>query len=88
MDGTGAAVTLDTEAARRGVLDALNAQTRRRLLVAGTAVVGRAELGPDRAVHLKLTLVNPWARRADVDALLDLVVAAGDEVSGGGPTTR
>ena len=46
-----------------------------RLLTAGSAVVGRTEIGD--AVWLKLTLLNPHATNADVDALLDLVVRAG-----------
>jgi L-2,4-diaminobutyrate decarboxylase len=37
--------------------------------------VGRTEL--DGRVHLKLTLLNPDATAADVDAVLALVVAAG-----------
>jgi L-2,4-diaminobutyrate decarboxylase len=40
-------------------------------------VIGRADLGPEQTVHLKLTLLNPAAQLADVEALLDLVVAAG-----------
>ena len=55
--------------------DAVNARLRRRLLREGRAVVGRTELGG--RVHLKLTLLNPQASPADVDALLDLVLAAG-----------
>jgi L-2,4-diaminobutyrate decarboxylase len=55
--------------------DAVNAGLRRRLLRDGSAVVGRTEL--DGAVHLKLTLLNPDATVADVQALLTLVVAAG-----------
>jgi L-2,4-diaminobutyrate decarboxylase len=55
--------------------DEVNARLRRRLLREGQAVVGRTER--DGAVHLKLTLLNPEATPADVDALLDLVVAAG-----------
>jgi L-2,4-diaminobutyrate decarboxylase len=53
----------------------VNAALRRRLLYDGTAVVGRTEV--DGAVWLKLTLLNPHATTADVDALLDAVVAAG-----------
>lgn len=55
--------------------DAVNARLRRRLLREGRAVIGRTEL--DGLVHLKLTLLNPDATTDDVDALLDLVVAAG-----------
>ncbi|PPK92332.1 L-2,4-diaminobutyrate decarboxylase [Kineococcus xinjiangensis] len=56
--------------------DGLNARLRRRLLREGRAVVGRTESGG--RVQLKLTLLNPEATPADVDALLDLVVEAGD----------
>lgn len=55
--------------------DEVNARLRRRLLREGAAVVGRTEV--DGRVHLKLTLLNPEATAADVDALLDLVVSAG-----------
>jgi len=57
--------------------DRVNAALRRRLLREGRAAVGRAEVGPARSVHLKLTLLNPHATPADVVALLDDVVAAG-----------
>jgi L-2,4-diaminobutyrate decarboxylase len=57
--------------------DDVNAALRRRLLHEGKAVLGRADLGPDQVVHLKLTLLNPAASAADVDALLAAVVAAG-----------
>ncbi len=60
--------------------DGVNAALRRRLLAEGTAVVGRTESGG--RVWLKLTLLNPHATRADVDALLALVVAAGREEDG------
>ena len=68
-----------------GAADAVNAQLRRALLDAGRAVVGRTEV--DGAVALKLTLLNPHAREADVDALLDVVRAAGEVAAGrrGGP---
>lgn len=56
--------------------DGVNARIRRRLLREGRAVVGRTEL--DGGVYLKLTLLNPHARTADVDALLALIAAAGD----------
>ncbi|WP_326558762.1 pyridoxal phosphate-dependent decarboxylase family protein [Micromonospora sp. NBC_01796] len=55
--------------------DRVNAALRRRLLADGSAVVGRTEVGD--AVWLKLTLLNPHATSADVDALLDLVIRAG-----------
>lgn len=55
----------------------VNAELRRVLLAEGRAVVGRTEAGG--AVRLKLTLLNPHATEADVDALLEAVVAAGDK---------
>lgn len=55
--------------------DRINAALRRVLLAEGRAVVGRTEAAG--AVRLKLTLLNPHATEADVDALLDAVVAAG-----------
>ncbi len=57
--------------------DAVNAGLRRVLLAEGRAVIGRTEAGG--AVRLKLTLLNPHATAADVDALLDAVVAAGNK---------
>ncbi|MGH3342954.1 MAG: pyridoxal phosphate-dependent decarboxylase family protein [Carbonactinosporaceae bacterium] len=57
--------------------DAVNAALRRRLLREGRAVVGRTELAG--AVHLKLTLLNPHAAEADVDALLAAVACAGED---------
>lgn len=60
---------------READADAVNARIRRRLLRDGRAVVGRTEI--DGRVALKLTLLNPRAGAADVDALLDLIVAAG-----------
>ncbi|WP_018501170.1 pyridoxal phosphate-dependent decarboxylase family protein [Parafrankia discariae] len=62
-------------------LDRLNAAIRLRLLAAGAAVVGRTTAGPDGAVHLKLTLLNPAATPADVSALLALVAATGDQLA-------
>lgn len=59
--------------------DAVNATLRRRLLRRGAAVVGRTEVGG--AVWLKLTLLNPHAAPADVDALLDVVCATGEEIT-------
>ncbi|MEO3777259.1 pyridoxal-dependent decarboxylase [Micromonospora sp. B11E3] len=56
--------------------DTVNGDLRRRLLRDGAAVIGRTEI--DGAVWLKLTLLNPHATTADVDALLDAVRAAGD----------
>ncbi|MGH3329584.1 MAG: pyridoxal phosphate-dependent decarboxylase family protein [Streptomycetales bacterium] len=60
--------------------DAVNAALRRRLLREGRAVVGRTEL--NGAVHLKLTLLNPHAAEADVDALLAAVARSGEEEHG------
>ncbi|WP_460518508.1 pyridoxal phosphate-dependent decarboxylase family protein [Flindersiella endophytica] len=57
----------------------VNAALRRRLLNQGRAVLGRADL--DGRTWLKLTLLNPWASHADIDDLLDIVVAAGEEES-------
>lgn len=59
--------------------DLVNAALRRRLLAEGTAVVGRTEVAG--AVWLKLTLLNPHATTADVDALLEAVLVAADAVS-------
>ncbi|MEU0572818.1 aminotransferase class I/II-fold pyridoxal phosphate-dependent enzyme, partial [Nonomuraea sp. NPDC005983] len=59
--------------------DRVNAGLRRRLLREGTAVVGRTELpgeGPGR-IRLKLTLLNPHTTPAEVERLLQAVVAAG-----------
>ncbi|WP_164703324.1 aminotransferase class I/II-fold pyridoxal phosphate-dependent enzyme [Modestobacter sp. KNN46-3] len=70
-----AAPVLSTVVFRHRGGDAVNAGLRRRLLREGRAVVGRTEL--DGRVHLKLTLLNPAATPADVDALLGLVLAAG-----------
>jgi L-2,4-diaminobutyrate decarboxylase len=56
--------------------DAVNGALRRRLLRGGTALIGRTTV-PGRGVHLKLTLLNPAATPADIDALLDAVLAAG-----------
>ncbi len=55
--------------------DTVNACLRRDLLASGRAVVGRCEV--DGQVWLKLTLLNPAATAADVEALLDLVAATG-----------
>jgi L-2,4-diaminobutyrate decarboxylase len=62
---------------RRGDPDLVNARLRRALLAAGRAVVGRTEI--HAAVYLKLTLLNPNATGADIDALLADVVAAGEK---------
>lgn len=60
-----------------GAADTVNAALRRSLLDDGRAVVGRTEF--DGAVHLKLTLLNPHATEADIDALIEDVAAAGDK---------
>ncbi|RCW42891.1 L-2,4-diaminobutyrate decarboxylase [Halopolyspora algeriensis] len=62
---------------RSGDPDSVNARLRRRLMDEGRAVVGRTEFAG--AVQLKLTLLNPNTTEADIDALLDAVVAAGDK---------
>ena len=56
--------------------DTVNARLRRRLLEEGRAVVGRTRI--DGHVWLKLTLLNPDTTLADTEALLAMVVAAGD----------
>lgn len=55
--------------------DDVNGRLRRALLASGRAVVGRTE--HEGRVRLKLTVLNPRATPADVDSVLDLVVAAG-----------
>ncbi|MFD1151205.1 pyridoxal phosphate-dependent decarboxylase family protein, partial [Saccharothrix hoggarensis] len=55
--------------------DEVNARLRRALLRAGEALIGRTEV--DKATCLKLTLLNPDTREADLVALLALVRAAG-----------
>ena len=66
--------------ARDDIADVVNGGLRRRLLREGRAVIGRtsvrSEGGP--STRLKLTLLNPASTPADVDHLLELVVAAGD----------
>lgn len=57
--------------------DAVNATLRRVLLAEGRAVIGRTEAAG--ALWLKLTLLNPNATEADVEALIDAVVMAGDK---------
>jgi len=60
--------------------DELVAEVRRRLLNAGTAVLGRATL--DGEVWLKLTLLNPEADLAGYLDLLDLVTTHAAELAG------
>jgi L-2,4-diaminobutyrate decarboxylase len=90
-----APVTLTTvlfRVAGRGLdaagLDALQGEVRRRLLTSGRVLIGRTKIpgGGDRpaAVALKLTLLNPNATAADLEELLDLVVATGHEVRSAG----
>lgn len=62
---------------QRGDPDVINARLRRALLATGRAVVGRTEI--DSTVYLKLTLLNPHATGADIEALLADVVAAGEK---------
>ena len=62
--------------------DAFNGRLRRRLLVAGSALVGRTAVrlagpGSPERVCLKLTLLNPTATSADIDGLVDAVLEAG-----------
>lgn len=69
--------------------DWINAELRRRLLRAGRAVIGRTELAG--AVWLKLTLLNPDTTERDLDTLIAVVVAAGDEAAAApvtGPAVR
>lgn len=63
-----------------GATDAVQGEIRRRLLMSGRALIGRTKL-PGGATALKLTLLNPTASAADIDTLLDLVVATGIELS-------
>ncbi|WP_217649975.1 pyridoxal-dependent decarboxylase [Streptomyces sp. CC77] len=60
--------------------DRVNGALRRRLLRAGTALVGRTAAvgdGGPGTVRLKLTLLHPQATAGDVDGLLAAVVRAG-----------
>ena len=69
--------------ARQGDPDHVNAEARRALLAAGSAVVGRTMLpgpggrpGGPGSLRLKLTLLRPETTSAEIDALLDLVADA------------
>jgi len=62
-----------------GAVDAANVAAQRELLRSGRAIVGRTRL--HGRVALKLTLVNPLAREADVRALLELVAGAARRAS-------
>jgi L-2,4-diaminobutyrate decarboxylase len=69
-------------------LDAVQGEVRRRLLTSGRALIGRTKVparnGRPALVALKLTLLNPNATAADIEELLDQVVATGHEVLGEG----
>ena len=64
--------------------DAVQGEVRRRLLTSGRVLIGRTKMpargGRPAAVALKLTLLNPNATAADIEDLLDLVVATGLDV--------
>lgn len=64
--------------ARHGDPDRVNAEARRALLAAGSAVVGRTALpgGGPGSLRLKFTLLRPETTNAELDALLDLVAEA------------
>jgi L-2,4-diaminobutyrate decarboxylase len=65
--------------AKHGESDQVNAETRRALLAAGSAVVGRTTLPDDTedgSVWLKFTLLRPETTFAELDALVDLVAEA------------
>ena len=68
--------------ARHGDPDQVNAEARRTLLKAGSAVVGRTTLpgsedpGRPGSLRLKLTLLRPETTFAELDTLLDLVAEA------------
>ena len=79
-----APVSLTTVVFRIIGSDAVQGETRRRLLTSGRALVGRTRV-PARGERpactaLKLTLLNPNSTPADVEALLDEVVRTGLEV--------
>jgi L-2,4-diaminobutyrate decarboxylase len=64
--------------AAHGDPDRVNAEARRALLAAGSAVVGRTALpgGGPGSLRLKFTLLRPETTTAELDALLDLVATA------------
>lgn len=74
-----------------GEADEIQAEVRRRLLTSGRVLIGRTKVpargGRPAAVGLKLTLLNPNATAADIENLLDQVVAAGRDVLAGGRGT-
>ncbi|WP_314172816.1 pyridoxal phosphate-dependent decarboxylase family protein [Streptomyces winkii] len=49
------------------------ASVRRRLMAEGRAVLGRADMGGGSGLWLKATLLNPYTRIGDLEALLQLV---------------
>jgi L-2,4-diaminobutyrate decarboxylase len=62
--------------------DLLNSRLRRRLLITGSALIGRTAVrlagpGSPARVCLKLTLLNPTATAADIDGLIDALLEAG-----------
>jgi glutamate/tyrosine decarboxylase-like PLP-dependent enzyme len=57
--------------------DAVNTHIHRALFASGEAVIGRTTV--NGAVVLKLTLLNPYTRPADVDGILDLALSAASE---------
>lgn len=73
---------VDADAAH-DLQDELNARIRRRLLESGEALIGRTSIQIDssgqKVVCLKFTLMNPEAKPADIDALIDSVIRAGKE---------
>ncbi len=79
-----APVTLTTVVFRFDADDGVQGEIRRRLLTSGRALIGRttmpARAGRPATTALKLTLLNPNATPADIDALLDLVVETGRAV--------
>src|SRR6266508_1528584 len=77
-------VTLTTVVFRFDADDGVQGEIRRRLLTSGRALIGRttmpARAGRPATTALTLTLLNPNATPADIDALLDLVVETGRAV--------
>ncbi|BFM15924.1 hypothetical protein R50073_21070 [Maricurvus nonylphenolicus] len=59
--------------------DAFHQQLRRHLLQTGQAVIAETRIDGD--VCLKLTLLNPCTQIADIDALLDIIINAAEELS-------
>lgn len=65
-------------------INAINAELRRALLASGDALIGRTTLrrpGEEPMTCLKLTLMNPTATEADIDALLRLIIETGAETA-------